>query len=60
MEINTKVNIKMTKGMAKVFTTMPMEINVTKVNIKMTKRMAKVFSTMPVEINTKVNIKMTK
>jgi hypothetical protein len=37
MEINTKVNIKIAKGMAKVFTTMPMEINVTKVNIKMTK-----------------------
>jgi hypothetical protein len=41
----------MTKGMAKVFTTLPMEIN-TKVNIKMTKGMAKVFSTMPMEINT--------
>jgi hypothetical protein len=36
MEINTKVNIKMTKGMAKVLSTGPMEIN-TKVNIKMTK-----------------------
>ena len=45
--------------MAKVYTTMPMEIN-TKVNIKMAKRMAKVYSTMPMdngkEINTKVNI----
>jgi hypothetical protein len=36
MEKNTKVNGKMTKGMAKVYTTMPVEIN-TKVNIKMAK-----------------------
>ncbi len=36
METNTKVNIKMTKWMAKVFTTLPMETN-TKVNIKMVK-----------------------
>jgi hypothetical protein len=36
VEINTKVNLKMTKRMAKVYTTMPVEIN-TKVNIKMAK-----------------------
>ena len=45
--------------MAKVFTTLPMEVN-TKVNLKMTKRMAKVFTTMPMETNTKVNLKMAK
>jgi hypothetical protein len=44
MEINTKVNLNMTKRMAKVFTTMLMEIN-TKVNIKMANIMAKVFTT---------------
>ena len=36
MEINTKVNIKMTNIMVKVFTTLPVETN-TKVNIKKTK-----------------------
>jgi hypothetical protein len=45
--------------MAKVFTTMLMEIN-TKDNLKMTKRMAKVFTTLLMEINTKDNLKMTK
>jgi hypothetical protein len=34
MEINTKVNLKMAKRMAKVLCTMPMEIN-TKVNLRM-------------------------
>jgi hypothetical protein len=43
--------------MAKVFTTMLMEIN-TKDNIKMTKRMAKVFTTMLVEVNKRLCIKM--
>ncbi len=60
MEINTKVNLNMTKRMAKVFTTMLMEIN-TKVNIKMANIMAKVFTTQLMEINsTKVNLKMTR
>jgi hypothetical protein len=36
METDTKVNIKMAKGMVKVFTTMLMEAN-TKVNIKRAK-----------------------
>jgi hypothetical protein len=44
MEINTKVNLKMAKGMAKVYYILPMEIN-TKVNLKMTKEMAKVYTT---------------
>jgi hypothetical protein len=48
----------MTKGMAKVLCTMPMEKNI-KVNIKMKKWMVKVFTTLPMEINTKVSIKMT-
>jgi hypothetical protein len=46
--------------MAKVFTTMLMEINSTKVNLKMTNIMAKVFTTLLMEINTKVNLKMTR
>ncbi len=44
-EINIKDNLKMTKGMAKVFTTLLMEIN-TKDNLKMTIIMAKVFTTL--------------
>jgi hypothetical protein len=44
MEINTKVNLKITILMAKVFSTLLTEIN-TKVNLKITILMAKVFTT---------------
>jgi len=50
VEINTKVNLKMTKWMVKVFTTGLMEIN-TKVNLKMAKWMAKVFTTLLMAAN---------
>jgi hypothetical protein len=43
VEINTKDNIKMTKGMAKVFSNLLIEIN-TKDNLKMAYLMAKVFT----------------
>jgi len=43
--------------MAKVFSTMPVEIN-TKVNLKMTKWMAKVFTTMPMAANKRECIRM--
>jgi hypothetical protein len=40
----------MTKGMAKVYSTVSMEIN-TKVNLKMTNRMAKVYTTLLMAAN---------
>jgi hypothetical protein len=47
-EINTKVNIKITKRMAKVLCIIKMEIN-TKVNLKIINGMAKVLYTLLME-----------
>ena len=57
MEINIKDNLKITKGMAKVFSTLLVEVNI-KDNSKMTKWMAKVFTTLLMAANKRKFIRM--